>query len=165
VANAKKYLFCATFILSDNHVVYMDDQLIISCINIQIIWCSCPKNNKVLCPLSNKYITESVVYQATVTIKDKTTNRPPQTYVGLTENLFKTRLANHKAPFNSFDKRHATELTKYVWELKNRNIGCYIVSVKVQFSVCRLVKTVSRAGPQNVMFGNRSAIKHLLTGQ
>ena len=25
------------------------------------------------------------------------------------------------------------------------------------FSVCRLVKTVSRAGPQNVMFGNRSA--------
>ena len=27
----------------------------------------------------------------------------------------------------------------------------YIVRVKVQFSVCRLVKTVSRAGPQNVM--------------
>jgi hypothetical protein len=49
---------------------------------------SCPsKNNKELCPLSNKCITESVVYQATVTIKDKTTNRPPQTYVGLTENL------------------------------------------------------------------------------
>jgi hypothetical protein len=30
--------------------------------------CSCPKNNKELCPLSNKFITESVVYQATVTI-------------------------------------------------------------------------------------------------
>ena len=86
--------------------------------------CSCPKNNKVLCPLSNtKCITESVIYQATVTIKDKTTNRPPQTYVGLTENSFKTRLANHlKASFNSFDKRNATELSKYVWELKNRNI-------------------------------------------
>ena len=38
VANAQKYRFCATFILSDNHVVYMDDQQIISCINIQIIW-------------------------------------------------------------------------------------------------------------------------------
>ena len=84
--------------------------------------CSCPKNNKVLCPLSNKCITESVIYLATVTIKDKTTNRPPQTYVGLTENSFKTRLANHKASFNSFDKRNATELSKYVWELKNRNI-------------------------------------------
>ena len=31
-------LICATFILSDNHVVYMDDQLIISCLNIQVIW-------------------------------------------------------------------------------------------------------------------------------
>jgi hypothetical protein len=86
--------------------------------------CSCPKNNKVLCPLSNKCITDSVIYQATVTIMDKTrpTNRPPQTYVGLTENSFKTRLANHKASFKSFDKRNATELSKYVWELKNRNI-------------------------------------------
>jgi hypothetical protein len=36
---------------------------------------------------------------------------------------------------------------------------------KFNFSVCRLVKTVSRAGPQNIMFGNRSAMKHLLTGQ
>ena len=66
-----------------------------------------------------------VVYQATVTTKDKTTNRPPQTYVGLTENSFKTRLANNKSDktsFNSFDKRNATELSKYVWELKNRNI-------------------------------------------
>ena len=70
--------------------------------------------------LSNKCITESDVYQATVTIKDKTTNRPPQTYVGLTENSFKTRLANHKASFNSFDKRNATELSKYVWELKKK---------------------------------------------
>jgi hypothetical protein len=86
--------------------------------------CSCPKNNKVLCPLSNKCITASVMYQATVTIKDKTTmNRPPQTYVGLAENSFKTRLGNrHKASFNSFDKRNATELSKYLWELKNRNI-------------------------------------------
>ena len=54
--------------------------------------------------------------------KDKTTNRPPQTYVGLTENSFKTRLANHKTSFNSFDKRNATKLSNYVWELKNRNI-------------------------------------------
>ena len=90
--------------------------------------CSCPKNNKELCPLSNKCITESVVYQATVTIKSNTTKKPPQTYVGLTD--FKTRLANHKASFNSFDKRNATELSKYVWELKNRNID-YIINWKL----------------------------------
>jgi hypothetical protein len=85
--------------------------------------CSCPKNNKELGPLSKKCISESVVYQATVTVKDKTTNRPPQTYVGLTENSFKTRLANHKASFNYFYKRNATELSKFVWELKNQSIG------------------------------------------
>jgi hypothetical protein len=37
--------------------------------------------------------------------------------------------------------------------------------LKFNFSVCRLVKTVSRASPQNVMFGKRSTMKHLLTGQ
>ena len=31
--------------------------------------CSCPKNNKELCPLSNKCTNGPVVYQATVTIK------------------------------------------------------------------------------------------------
>ena len=34
------------------------------------------------------------IYQATVTANDKTTNRPPQTYVGLTENSFKTITRN-----------------------------------------------------------------------
>jgi hypothetical protein len=86
--------------------------------------CSCPKTikNCAHC-LTTVSPNPAVVYQATVTIyiKDKTTNRPPQTYVCLTENTFKTRLANHKASFNSFDKRNATELSKYVWELKNRN--------------------------------------------
>ena len=65
-----------------------------------------------------------------VTIKDKTTNRPAQTYVGLTENSFKTRLANHKASLNSFDKRNASELSKYVWELKHRNID-YMINWKL----------------------------------
>ena len=70
-------------------------------------------------------INVSVVYQATVTIKDKTTKRPPQTYVGLTENSFKTRLANHKASFNSFDKRNATELSKYVMGIEKSKHPLY----------------------------------------
>jgi hypothetical protein len=80
--------------------------------------------------LSNKCISESVVYQAAVTIKDNTSIIHPQTYVGLTENSFKPRLANHKSSFNSFDKRNATELSKYVWELKNRNID-YVINWKL----------------------------------
>jgi hypothetical protein len=100
--------------------------------------CSCPKSNKELCPLSNKCISESVVYQATVTIKDNTSIIHPQTYVGLTEISFKTRLANHKSSFNSFDKRNATELSKYVWELKNRNID-YVINWKLYWNELSLI--------------------------
>ena len=113
--------------------------------------CSCPKNNKELWQLSNKCITESVVYQATVTTKDKTTNRPPQTYVALTEISFKTRLANHKSSFNSFDKRNATELSKYVWELKNRN-NHYTIKWKL----------LKRAKPYNCA-SNRCNLKQNVT--
>ena len=49
-------------------------------------------------------------------------NRPSQTYVGLTENTFKTRFNNHKASFNSYQKRNSTELSKYVWDLKRENV-------------------------------------------
>ena len=40
-----------------------------------------------------------------------------------------------------------------------------MVSVKVQFFVLRLDKSVSHAGPQNGQQGNGSITKHLLTGQ
>ena len=80
--------------------------------------CNCQKKNE--CPLSNKCTTQSVVYQATVTTISKTFHKPPQTYIRLTENSFKTRYANHKASFNSYNKRNSTELSKFVWELKSR---------------------------------------------
>jgi hypothetical protein len=41
--------------------------------------------------------------------------------VGLTENEFKTRYTNHKASFNNYEKRNSTELSKYIWNLKNNN--------------------------------------------
>jgi len=61
----------------------------------------------------------SVVYQATVTMED---NRPAQTYVGLTENSFKTRFANHKSSFSDPKKRLSTELSKHVWYLKEEKL-------------------------------------------
>ena len=48
------------------------------------------------CPLSNKCLTASVVYQATVTRSDK---NEKQTYVGHTEGEFKTRFNNHTSLF------------------------------------------------------------------
>ena len=51
--------------------------------------CNCRKKEE--CPMSKKCLVESIVYQATVSTND---NSPPQTYVGLTENAFKTRYYN-----------------------------------------------------------------------
>ena len=60
------------------------------------------------------------MYQATVNTSDK---RPPETYVGLTENKFKTRYANHKASNNiNIQKQNCTELSKHIWNLKQKNI-------------------------------------------
>ena len=52
-------------------------------------FCNC--RVKTECPISGNCIKESVVYQATVSTED---HHPPQTYVGLTENYFKTRYSN-----------------------------------------------------------------------
>ena len=58
--------------------------------------CNC--RYKESCPLQGKCLTESVVYQATVTRKD---NQQKETYVGLTEGPFKTRYNNHTSSFRN----------------------------------------------------------------
>jgi len=64
------------------------------------------------CPMTGDCLRSSVVYQATVTTED---SWPAQSYIGLTENSFKTRFANHKSSFNEPKKRLGTELSKHVW--------------------------------------------------
>ena len=76
--------------------------------------CNCRKPAE--CPMDGNCLKESVIYQATVTTDD---NNPPQTYVGLTENSFKTRYSNHKTSFSNSNKRFSTELSKHIWHLKD----------------------------------------------
>ena len=45
-----------------------------------------------------------------------------KTYIGLTSNTFKTRYASHKSSFNHPEKRHQTELSSHIWNLKDGNI-------------------------------------------
>ena len=80
--------------------------------------CNCRKATE--CPLSKKCSTESVVYQATIT---STSADSPQTYIGPTENSFKTRYTNHKASFKKYDKRNAAKFSKYIWHLQANNIN------------------------------------------
>ena len=76
--------------------------------------CNCRKPAD--CPMNGDYLKQSIVYQATVSTND---DRPDQNYVGLTGNSFKTRFANLKASFSSPSKKHSTELSKHVWQLKD----------------------------------------------
>jgi hypothetical protein len=85
--------------------------------------------------MSKNCLAKSVIYQATVKTSDK---RPTQTYVGLTENEFKTRYTNHKASFNNYEKRNSTELSKYIWNLKNNNI-----SYSIRWKILKRAKSYS----------------------
>lgn len=73
--------------------------------------CNC--RNKKECPLNGGCRVKEVVYQATVEAAGER-----ETYVGVTENEFKTRLANHKQTFKNQTLENSTELSKHIWKLK-----------------------------------------------
>ena len=75
--------------------------------------CNCRKKEE--CPLRGESLIKEIVYQATVKTQEST-----ETYIGLTANEFKTRWRNHKTSFNNEKKKNDTELSKYVWQLKDR---------------------------------------------
>ena len=79
----------------------------------------CNSRKRKECPLLGQSLTKSIIYQATVTTND---NKPDQTYVGLTSNTFKTRFNNPKISFKCRRKKHSTELSNYVWDLKDNNV-------------------------------------------
>ena len=79
--------------------------------------CNCRQMNT--CPLEGNCIQSSVIYQPTVTRSD---NNKTELYIGLTENDFKTRYRNHTASFCHSKHRNSTELSKYIWTLKDNSI-------------------------------------------
>ena len=75
--------------------------------------CNCSKKEQ--CPLDGQCLTNNIVYQAIVT-----TNTTTETYVGLATN-FKELYRNHTSSFRNHKKKNDTELSKYIWTLKNAN--------------------------------------------
>ena len=71
------------------------------------------------CPLERKCLSKSTIHQATVETADEQTS---QSYIRLTDNIFKTRHANHKSSFKHAQKRSSTELSKHIQSLKENNI-------------------------------------------
>ena len=77
--------------------------------------CNCRNKNN--CPFSGSCQSSEIVYKAKV-IPD---NGDTKHYIGLTENKFKQRYANHTSSLVHEEKSSATELSKYVWNLRARN--------------------------------------------
>jgi len=76
--------------------------------------CNC--RNSINCPLNGNCLQKTVIYQATVnSINSK------ETYVGLTEQDFKTRYRNHATSFNNAKYKNSSELSKHIWFLKSNN--------------------------------------------
>ena len=76
--------------------------------------CNCRIKNE--CPLPGKCLSSSLIYQATVETANKT-----ETYLGLTANTFKVRFSGHKSSFKKQARKKETTLSKYIWELKEKN--------------------------------------------
>ena len=90
--------------------------------------CNCRQKNT--CPPNGKCLQSPLIYQATVTRKDNSTN---QTYIRLTENDFKTRYRNHTASVQHTKHRHSTELSKHISTLSPAALH-YYYSIKVMNS-------------------------------
>ena len=81
--------------------------------------CNCRAKEK--CPVDKKCQTSSLIYQATVTRHD---NNKDATYIGLTNNTFKTPYKRHTNSFRHEKYRNATySPEQLIWMLKDKKIG------------------------------------------
>ena len=69
------------------------------------------------CPLDGKCLDSALIYKATVTEADNTTN----TYTGLTKNTFEERYYGHTNSFKKRKKEHSTTLSTHIWKLKDQD--------------------------------------------
>ena len=69
------------------------------------------------CPLKGKCLATNIIYQAKVIQPDKN----PRLYIGMAETEFKTRINNHKLSLRNKKYANKTALSKFVWEVKEKN--------------------------------------------
>ena len=90
-------------------------------------------------------MTPKTAYQA---IFRNDTNDKKKFYLGVFETPFKERFRNHKKEFTHKKYRNSTELSKYIWQLKDANIAPIVtwrVVAKVfsdtKINFCKLCST------------------------
>ena len=72
--------------------------------------------------IRTKLLTKIVVIEKKTRSFTHYDTNTSETYIGLTENDFKTRYRNHIASFHHAKHRNSTELGKHIWTLKDGNI-------------------------------------------
>lgn len=77
--------------------------------------CNCRNPNA--CPMDGNCNDENIIYQAEIT-----TPTTKETYIGLCDTPFKLRYRNHMCSFKNERYKHATELSKHIWNLKENKI-------------------------------------------
>ena len=72
------------------------------------------------CPLQNQCLTPKIIYRADV---ENDINSETKFYFRLTETPFKARFGNHIRDFKYKTYSKSTELSKYIWNLKETGIN------------------------------------------
>ena len=92
--------------------------------------------------MQNLCLTPNIIYQTTVT---NNTDIAEKTYFGLCETSLKDRYCNHTRSFRLQSYSKDTEVSKYIWELKNENKIPFIkwriltkVYAKPRLNYCKL---------------------------
>ena len=75
--------------------------------------CNCREK----CVVDGKCLLQNVIYKATVKTEENT-----KQYVGSSGLTFKSRYTRHKCYFDNYKYRFKTTLSKYIWELKDKNL-------------------------------------------
>ena len=78
--------------------------------------CSC--RDKQTCPLNGECLATNIVYRAEIVANND--QQRSKTYIGITAPTFKERLYNHNKSFNNRAYEKDTELSKHIWELKDK---------------------------------------------
>ena len=101
------------------------------------------------CPLQQRCLSNSILYQASITPIGE--NSETKVYYGICETTFKLRYANHKKSFNHRNRKSDTELSNEFWKIKDnkrsanitweilRRHQAYNTSSK-RYSLCFVVK-------------------------
>ena len=90
--------------------------------------CNC--RNRDNCPLDNKCPTSKIVYSAKITTNNK---QQSKVHCGIKETEFKTRFNNHKKSFRHRRNEKDTELSRYIWELKDKHM-----EYQIRWSIARI---------------------------